>query len=71
MLAPSKDPAVRQRQKILLTLLGCVLIAAAIMVLFFLHRVILPLRIAMGFVDFIAGATLLVFVRQQFSSARK
>lgn len=62
---PSSDSATSRHRKTLLTVLGVVLMAAGVFV-FFLQRLILPLRIAMGFVDLIAGATLLVFVRQQF-----
>jgi len=56
-----------RRQKTLLVVFAIALMLAGIVIALFLHRIVLPLRIAMGFVDFIAGATLLVFVRQNFS----
>lgn len=64
-MAPSTDRVVRHRQLRLVTILGIALIIAGLVVTIFLHRVMLPMRLAMGFIDVVAGATLLVFVRQQ------
>ena len=62
--APS-DPR-RARQKAGLVALGLVLIATGIVVALFLRRIPLPLRLLIGFGDVVAGAVLLVLVRQKF-----
>jgi hypothetical protein len=54
------------RQKALLLALAAVLMVAGLVVLFLLKRLPLPLRLAMGFVDFTAAAALLLFLRQKF-----
>ncbi|QYM77827.1 hypothetical protein K0B96_10895 [Horticoccus luteus] len=64
-MAPPTDRKSRQRQLRLVNVLGIALIVAGLVVALFLHRVILPMRLAMGFIDVIAGATLLIFARQQ------
>lgn len=56
----------RARQKKTLTFLAAVLILAGLVVLLLLQRIPLPLRLAIGFVDVVAGLTLLVLVRQKF-----
>ncbi len=57
----------RRRQKRTLTLLGTVLVVAGLVILAFLQRVPLPLRLLLGATDLIAGAVLLLVVRQKFS----
>ncbi len=59
----------RRRQKRTLTVLGIVLFAAGLVILAFLQRVPLPLRLLLGATDLIAGAVLLLVVRQKFSDA--
>lgn len=61
------NPALRQRQKRTLQILGTVLVAAGLAILVFLERVPLPLRLLLGATDLIAGAVLLLVVRQKFS----
>lgn len=60
----SVDP--RARQKRTIQLLSALLIAGGLAVLFFLTRMPLPLRILVGLTDVVAGAVLLVVVRQKF-----
>jgi len=65
--APIPDPTrQRARQKRILVMLATVLIVAGLLLLFVLERVPLPLRILMGLGDLVAGAVLLVVVRQKF-----
>ena len=54
------------RQKTTITTLATLLIVAGAVVLLFLDRIPLPLRIAVGLGDIIAGWGLLVLVRQKF-----
>ena len=66
---PATDPAARRaRQQHTLLLLATVLIAAGLVVLFFLSRVPWPLRVLIGCGDVIAGSVLFVLVRQKFRS---
>ena len=58
----------RRRQKCMLLVLGSVLVAAGLLILVFLERVPLPLRLLLGATDLIAGAVLLLVVRQKFSN---
>jgi hypothetical protein len=57
----------RARQKIIVTILGFVLIAGGLIVLFALKRMPLPMRLLVGLTDVFAGLTMLVLVRQKFS----
>jgi hypothetical protein len=61
------NPDLRRRQKRTLLILGSVLVAAGLLILLFLERVPLPLRLLLGATDLIAGAVLLLVVRQKFS----
>ena len=64
---PPPDPVAQHaRQKKTITILAAVLIAGGLVVLLFLGRVPLPLRLLIGFGDLIAGSVLLVLVRQKF-----
>ena len=56
--------ALRARQKRTLTLLASVLIGSGALVLLFLSRIPLPLRLFIGLTDLIAGCVLLVVLRQ-------
>lgn len=56
----------RERLKKKMSVLGIALLVAGAAILLLLHRIPLPLRLLMGFGDLIAGATLLVLVRQKF-----
>lgn len=61
------EPAQRRaRQKQTITMLAVLLIAMGCVVLFFLSRMPLPLRLIVGIGDLFAGAVLLVLVRQKF-----
>ncbi len=60
----STDP--RARQKRTLLLLASLLIVGGLVILFLLQRMPLPLRILVGLTDVVAGAVLLVVVRQKF-----
>jgi hypothetical protein len=59
----------RARQKIIVTILGFVLIAGGLIVLFALKRMPLPMRLLVGLTDVFAGLTMLVLVRQKFSGS--
>jgi uncharacterized membrane protein HdeD (DUF308 family) len=59
------DPRAKQRRLILI--LAPALIAGGLVVLFFLTRMPLPLRIIVGLTDIVAGCVLLLVVRQKFS----
>ncbi len=61
------NPEFRRRQKRTLLVLGSLLVAAGLVILVFLERVPLPLRLLLGASDLIAGAVLLLVVRQKFS----
>jgi hypothetical protein len=64
---PNETPqAARERLKKKMTVLGIALLVAGAAILLLLHRIPLPLRLLMGFGDLVAGATLLVLVRQKF-----
>jgi hypothetical protein len=54
------------RQKRTLSVLAAALIAGGLAVLLLLDRIPLPLRLLIGLGDLIAGAVLLVVVRQKF-----
>lgn len=56
----------RARQKRTIQILSALLIAGGLAVLFLLTRMPLPLRILVGLTDVVAGAVLLVLVRQKF-----
>ena len=56
----------RNRQKRTITALAILLIVAGTIVLFFLDRMFLPLRILVGLGDIVAGWGLLILVRQKF-----
>jgi hypothetical protein len=63
------DPATtdrRHRQKRTLTLLAAMLMAGGLSVLLLLDRIPLPLRLMIGLGDVIAGAVLLLVLRQKF-----
>lgn len=69
MTANPDDPGLAQkraRQKTTITALAVLLIVAGAIVLPFLERIPLPLRIAVGLGDIIAGWGLLILVRQKF-----
>jgi xanthosine utilization system XapX-like protein len=62
-----RDPTARRvRQKKILMLLGCGLIAGGLVILIALQRMPPPLRILVGLTDIVAGLTLLVVARQKF-----
>lgn len=56
----------RALQKRTITVLAALLLAMGIVVLFFLPRMPLPLRLLVGLGDVFAGMVLLVFVRPKF-----
>lgn len=56
----------RARQRRTLRLLGFVLLVSGLVILIFLKKIPLPMRLGMGCVDAIAGVTLLLVVRQKF-----
>jgi hypothetical protein len=58
--------AQRVRQKKILMLLGCGLIAGGLVILIAVQRMPTPLRILVGLTDIVAGLTLLVVARQKF-----
>ncbi len=58
------DPRARQRRLILI--LAPALIVGGLVVLLFLTRMPLPLRIIVGLTDIVAGCVLLLVVRQKF-----
>ncbi len=58
------DPRLRQKRTLLI--LATLLISGGLAVLFLLQRMPLPLRIVVGLTDLVAGAVLLVVVRQKF-----
>lgn len=60
----SLDP--RARQKRTIQILAALLLAGGLAVLFLLTKMPLPLRILVGLTDVVAGAVLLVVVRQKF-----
>lgn len=70
MPAPATPPSSvdRTRLKKQMLTLGFVLILGGLVVLAFLSRIPLPLRLAVGLVDLIAGAVLLLVARQKFSN---
>lgn len=67
MSEPELNPLARRaRQKRTLTVLAALLLAMGIVVLFFLQRMPLPLRLLIGLGDIFAGMVLLLFVRPKF-----
>lgn len=69
-MAAEVPSARRIRQKQTLTVLAFALLAGGIAVLLFLHRIPLPLRLLIGLGDLIAGAVLLVVLRQKFGGTQ-
>jgi hypothetical protein len=66
-MSADQDPIARRaRQKRTLQILAFALIAGGVVILAFLQRMPLPLRILVGLTDVFAGLTLLVVVRQKF-----
>ncbi len=61
------DELNRSRQKIVLILLSTVLMAGGLVVLLVLRRMPLPMRLVVGFGDFIAASALLLFLRQNYN----
>lgn len=57
----------RARQRRMLLILAPALIVGGLVVLIFLTRMPLPLRIIVGLTDIVAGCVLLLVVRQKFS----
>jgi hypothetical protein len=55
------------RQKALLLALATVLILGGLVVLLFLKRMPLPMRLVVSFGDFVAASALLLLFRQKFS----
>ena len=58
--------AKRARQKRTITILAVGLIVAGLVMIVALERMPLPMRLLVGLTDVVAGATLLVVVRQKF-----
>lgn len=58
----------RARQKTIITVLACLLIVAGAVVLFFLRRMPLPLRMLVGLGDVAAGIVLLVVARPRLDA---
>ncbi len=56
----------RARQRRMLLILAPALIVGGLVVLFFLPRMPVPLRIVVGLTDVVAGCVLLIVVRQKF-----
>ena len=69
MSEDTRVSARRARQKTIVTILGFVLIAGGLIVLFALQRMPLPMRLLVGLTDVFAGLTMLVLVRQKFSGS--
>jgi hypothetical protein len=65
MTPPLSPEARRRRQKFTVVALASLLIAGGLLILFVLKRVPLPMRIFAGLGDVVAGAVLLVLVRQK------
>ncbi len=65
-MAALESDARRIRQKRTLVLLATTLLVSGAAVLLLLDRIPLPLRLLIGFGDLIAGAVLLVLIRQKF-----
>ncbi len=65
--APASDPAKRVRLRKQMLILATVLAFAGFVVLAFLTRIPLPLRLAVGLTDLIASAVLFLVVRQKFA----
>lgn len=69
MTEPTRDSTGRRaRQKALLTWLAGLLVVMGVVVLFFLERMPLPLRLLIGMGDVFAGLVLLIFVRPKFDA---
>jgi|GEM_PF-2225515 len=64
---PATDPAKRVRLRKQMLILATVLAFAGFVVLAFLTRIPLPLRLAVGLTDLIASAVLFLVVRQKFA----
>ncbi len=64
---PASDPAKRVRLRKQMLILATVLAFGGIVVLAFLTRLPLPLRLAVGLTDLIASAVLFLVVRQKFA----
>ena len=67
---PSKPTGelTRARQKVILIVLSMVLTFGGFVVLLVLRRMPLPMRIVVGFGDFVAASALLLFLRQNYSN---
>jgi hypothetical protein len=63
---PARRAYNRARQKLTIVTLAVFLIAVGVLLIFVLKRAPLPLRIVGGLGDLIAGAALLMVVRQKF-----
>ncbi len=64
---PALDPRKRVRLRKQMLILATVLALGGIVVLAFLTRIPLPLRLAVGLTDLIASAVLFLVVRQKFT----
>jgi hypothetical protein len=58
----------RARQRLTVTILALLLIVAGAVILLFLHRLPMPMRIMAGLGDLFVGCVLLVLVRQNAAS---
>jgi uncharacterized integral membrane protein len=67
MTAGNDPTAKTRRQKITVNTLGAFLITIGLIVLIFLDRMPLPLRLLVGLGDVVAGLVLLAAARQVFS----
>jgi hypothetical protein len=61
---PAESAAKFARQKRTVTIVASLLIVAGLVLLFFLKRVPMPMRIMAGLTDLFGGLVLLVLVRQ-------
>lgn len=66
--APESMPANRARLRRKMLILASILTAGGLVVLLFLDRIPLPLRLAVGLSDLIGAAVLFVVVRQKFGA---
>lgn len=63
------SPAARTRLRRRMLALATVLLVGGLVVLLFLNRIPLPLRLAVGLTDLIGSAVLFVVVRQKFPAS--
>jgi hypothetical protein len=66
--APESMPVNRTRLRRKMLILASILTAGGLVVLLFLDRIPLPLRLAVGLSDLIGAAVLFVVVRQKFGA---